>query len=336
MILIMCFALTAGCKKENTDPDGSTELTSGNLPDPEWKSISAFPADGRSRPISFSIAGKGYAGLGFNTIDTYNSPTLKDFYCYDPLTDKWSTKSSPPIPDRKYTPNYTSVVIGDKAYLWYSQNLTLYVYKPASDIWTSHIINVPLENREVSSAFAIGTKGYFFSSYGGTIWEMDSESKSFTRKKDFPSGGSPYGWYTAFDMGGKGYVIYGTNVKVQIWEYNNTEDSWIQRAEIFKPFDHVAYLYKFDSKVYFGVGTSFTVSDLTNTATVLQHNLSKAIWCFNPANNLVGNAVDFGGTIRSGSGYFTISDKGYVIGGVTVNSNNKFDYLTDCWVFGRK
>ena len=70
--------LIAGCNKSDDDPMGN------------WVKKTDFEGLPRGSAVSFVIDGKAYMGMGYNSDDETNNGYLKDFWVYNPTSDRWT------------------------------------------------------------------------------------------------------------------------------------------------------------------------------------------------------------------------------------------------------
>lgn len=98
-----------------------------------WGKRSDFPGKGRKRPAAFSIADRGYIGLGETNAGLFYGPIendssfLKDFWSYHPGEDRWEKVADFPG-SRRYRPVGFSV--SKKGYAGFGSG-----DKPLYDLW---------------------------------------------------------------------------------------------------------------------------------------------------------------------------------------------------------
>ena len=165
-----------------------------------WSRLNDFPFEGVYLGISFSLAGKGYAGANNG-----------NFWQYDAALDSWQAKAHYPGHVDEYK---ASTSTNDKAYvgLGMNYNSEWWEYDPSTDEWTQKK-DYPGSYAGAGFAFEIGGKVYAGggsgSAYNYEFWEYSPASDSWTRKADIPirSGRST----ANLSFKGKGY-IYGTSL----------------------------------------------------------------------------------------------------------------------------
>jgi N-acetylneuraminic acid mutarotase len=99
---------------------------------------SAFPGTGRNNATAFVLGGKAYVGTGYDGVTTVDNGYKKDFYQYDPATNKWKAIADFLGGTRQYA---TSFVANNRAYVGLGYNGSnyyqdFYEYNPATDKWT--------------------------------------------------------------------------------------------------------------------------------------------------------------------------------------------------------
>ncbi len=156
-----------------------------------WTRMHDFPGNPRIFATSFSINGKGYAGLGVKT-DIGSIPWNNDFYEYDPASDSWRRLSDFPETWRCKT---VSLVLNDKAY-----------------IITSYLGEANTESDDYSH-----------------VWEYDPSTDTWNQKNDFPGKArcDPFG-FTIDDRGYMGGGIYEREPQFDFWRYDSNTDTWTQ------------------------------------------------------------------------------------------------------------
>lgn len=233
-----------------------------------WTQKADFPGSGRIEAIGFSIADKGYVGMGYNNGYSNTSGFLNDFYEFDPLLNTWSKKADYLGGGLAATVGFS---IGNKGYMgtgWTGENYKkdFYEYDPLKDKWTRKA-DFAGDARGFATGFAIGTKGYI-----GTgkilaeplkapvrdFWEYDTLANNWTRKADF----GLYGTYDAagFNIGSKGYIgngITADSPTYLFYEYNPIINQWISIAGFPSTgtrFDDNDAAFSINGKGYVGIG----------------------------------------------------------------------------------
>lgn len=285
-----------------------------------WTMVADFGGSARSYAVGFSIGEKAYVGTGVNgasqTVD------LKDFWEYNPATDKWTRKADFGGDARD---NASSFSFNGKGYIGMGKSgnypfvyyKDLWEYDPSTDVWTKKA-DYPGIARTATAGFSIGAKGYIGGGFRydtGTysdFWEYDPSTNTWTRKADFGGGGrsNPFG----FSIGNKGYMGLGWNGGWyrDFYEYDPATDKWIKKAD----FGGAAREYT----------TGFSIADngYIGTGYPVQNDL----WEYSPANNSWTPKANFKGVARGGAVGFSIGNKGYIGTG-----NNGLPVYKDFWEY---
>ena len=160
----------------------------------KWEQKEDFPGKGRHWATSLSIGNYGYVGLGLHAVDDYHNETLKDFWRYDPIEDKWIQISDFPIDELRLAIGFE---LNKKGYVGCgstgSANRALYEYDPLTDHW-AYKTSFPGTGRDHISYFVINSRAYL--GLGGEIegftpkwkfsdiWEFEPIKNSWKRMHD--------------------------------------------------------------------------------------------------------------------------------------------------------
>lgn len=147
-----------------------------------WKQKAPFPGGGRVGAVAFSINGKGYMATGRYTkrVNGLSSTVIvKDFWEYDPASDKWTQKAELPAGERYEAVGFS---LNGKGYLgtgFLGPNeiyKDFWEYNPSTDKWTQKA-DIGIHTRYSAFGFGLGDKGYVG---GGTSSnaEYEQETKS--------------------------------------------------------------------------------------------------------------------------------------------------------------
>jgi N-acetylneuraminic acid mutarotase len=225
-----------------------TDLWRYNSIDKTWKSRSNFPGLPRYAAVSFSVGGKAYVGLGYDGKEAY-----KDFWEYDPRTDKW-TAVKEPFPG---VPRYYAVgaSVGNKGYVGTGTDggsplKDFYSFTPGqtpgSGTWTE-ISSYEGAKRQGASVFVIGNYMYLL---GGTandgipvdMQKYDPSTNTWTkildlRNTDLTSNDDKYdniprAYASTFVINGKGYITLGIKSAAMssTYEYDPSTNIWLERT----------------------------------------------------------------------------------------------------------
>ena len=208
----------------------------------EWTQKADFGGSARYCALSFAIGNYGYVGTGYD--DNY----LKDFYRYDPSSDKWvimdGTTGMNGFSGSKRRSG-TSFVIDNIAYVCCGQGNGTYVYDfwkfdPKTGAW-SQLRDIADTNddedydddyagilREKAISFVIDGKGYLVTGASGSIktdyWIYDPATDLWSGDSDDDytafEGSARYS-AVGFSTGTKGFVVTGGSSSLyydDMWE----------------------------------------------------------------------------------------------------------------------
>src|SRR5262249_1062324 len=156
---------------------------------------------------------KGYIGTGKN-LET--NVTLRDFWCYDPVSNLWSQIAD--FPTARYASS--AFVINDTAYVGLgSETLSIlhfvkdfWKYNQGTNTWIQ-VADFGGTPRYDASCFTIGNKGYVGTGFDQSspfytdFWEYNPSSDTWLQMTDFPGGARQAG--VGFAIGNHGYMGTG-------------------------------------------------------------------------------------------------------------------------------
>lgn len=336
----------------------------------QWERKANFTGDMRQGAVTFSIAGKGYIGAGW---DNYYGVYYKDLWEYDPATDVWTQKADLTGLPREEAVGFS---VGDKGYigtgLYYDYNGDGYAtylndfwsYDPVSNTWNQQA-NFPGTARYMAVGFGMGSKGYIGTGYQdgyylkNDFWEYDPATDSWSSKPNVP--GSERMQAVGFSIGAKCYIGLGMGYDVLLsdfYEYDPAVGFWIEKqnfytgnpeggfsignkgylgpAENFWEYDPVTDLWANKNVSAGGPGAFVARMAIGNKGYII--NASKEVWEFTPgvqeSKKWIAKASFTGGT-RNYPVSFAIGDKGYLGTGTdyTADKNDfwEYDASTDVW-----
>jgi hypothetical protein len=223
-----------------------------------WTRKADYPGNGFSGIVGFSIGTMGYMGTG----------GTNEFWEYDPATNTWTQKSSlPGTGGRYYAVGFS---IGTKGYIGTgyiglvsnSDSRDFWEWDQATNLWTQKA-DFGGNAREGAVGFSIEDKGYIGT--GGSngtaykdFWEWDQATNVWTQKAIF-AGTSRFA-AVGFAIGNKGYIgtgiNYGTpsNIKKDFWEWDQSTNVWIQKANLAGEARFSAVGVSIGNKGYIGTG----------------------------------------------------------------------------------
>ncbi|EAY29516.1 putative exported protein [Microscilla marina ATCC 23134] len=202
----------------------------------QWNQVAGFPGKARNQAVSFVLNGQGYVGTGRIDAATLvngevNGPATKDFWKYDPTSDKWIQ-----VADFKGTERYsaTSFTIDNKAYVGTGRSHDFYKdfweYDPILDQWTQ-IADLPGKTRIGAVGFSFNSKGYVGlgiddlsaagTTYADDMWAYAPATKQWVSTNKPKSGARAYA--TAFGINSIGYIGLGDKLgkgsSLELWKY---------------------------------------------------------------------------------------------------------------------
>ena len=284
LVPIVILLISYSCKKETIEIDLS-ETTENNIPDESQTSLSElgtrlfdFPGAGRRNAVSFSTGTKIYMGFGYG-----DSGSAKDFWQWD------------------YNKAYTDS------------------YLTTKDLWTK-LPDFPGSNSGTPLGFAVNGKGYilpgvFWNSENleNELWEFDPETSLWIRKANPPATLARY-WATGFTIGTKIYIGTGeTYFEDQqkfyndLWEWDQTTDTWTQKAYLPGPGRSHAIGFSIGNNGYIGLGE--------REEGMGEGTPYNDLWEYDQATDKWTQKAKFKGAQISGAVAFSAGNKGYVIAG---------------------
>ncbi|MCE7071077.1 MULTISPECIES: galactose oxidase [Dyadobacter] len=208
-----------------------------------WSQVAPFEGSGRNDAVAFVVNGKAYVGTGFDGVTTVDGGYKKDFYQYDPATNKWTKKADYAGGTRQYA---TAFVADNRAYVGLGWNGSgyyqdFYEYNVQTDKWTE-VATFTGGKRRGALAFTVGGKAYV--GFGQSNSGAGSEPKDLYSFD--PAGNSGTGAWTRMEtntddkftgrtyalplvINDKAYIV-GGNAKSDTWEYTPGTNTWTEVA----------------------------------------------------------------------------------------------------------
>ncbi|MVN77631.1 galactose oxidase [Hymenobacter sp. HMF4947] len=209
------------------DPAGSTSTTTNGVTTTtsgSWKQVAdlttATGGTARYWAVAGSVSDMGYVGCG------YDGNYEKDFYKYNPTTDKWSVVNNFPGDKRMggltFTINgemYVATGINNNQY-----NTDVSSYNPVSDTWTVHrnlknqttgsdIYDYSAVARAYAGGFVVNNLAYVTVGSNTSVrtdcFVYDPAADTWTLKNPFLGSGRNYS--VSFGINGIGYVGLGSS-----------------------------------------------------------------------------------------------------------------------------
>lgn len=236
----------------------------------------------RAWPATFVVNGKAYImGGSYNTA----SDLTDDMQEYDPVNDKWTTKTK--FPGGKRDGMY-AFAIGNIGYVGAGFNGStvdgdFWKYEPSSDTWTQ-LANSPVGSVIFASTFVVNGKAYVTSGAAAgsnevkTVYEYDPYTDTWTKKGDFPGAARQAGF--AFASSGEGFFGGGmsnyTTIYQDVWKYNPVDDSWNKVQDI--PLNSAAWSTAASDGItaYVGTGADFAPG-LVFTDSMYKYNIPVSV-----------------------------------------------------------
>jgi N-acetylneuraminic acid mutarotase len=294
-----------------------------------WLRMPDFPGAGKHGVVSFSINGKGYMGLGADSLFVKQT----DWYEYDAAANAWTAKAAFPSVARAYTGLF---VIGDKGYMVGGETNSgrlaeLWEYNATLNTWTQKA-SIPGVGRMNPVGLSINGKGYSGSGFiGGQVssdfYEYDPVANTWTSKANIP--GSPRNGATGFNVGSKGYVGMGaahnaTAYYADFYEFDPSNNTWAQKADF--------PLSKFNNPVTYSSDTAgYVLSGYFYQNTGITHNPMNMFYKYSPSTDEWTLEGTFPGLPRGYAGGFALSNDLYLGGGGLANTPPNGPVYTDFW-----
>lgn len=265
---------------------GRSEARSGALTDcweynpasGQWTEKARFPGIGRVNGIAESVNGKAYIGLGFDLSKGIyqEAAQLKDFWCFDPVTNSWIRKTDFPALS---TNGCVSFVIGNSIYAGFGftgSTFTneLWKYDTEKDTWTQ-MKYTGVTRRTGSVVCCDGEKVFFGTGYNtrkeNDWWEYFPATDSWKKRKSMP--GSSREFAVALSVNHRFFVatgrhfagnLTGGELKDDVLEYDAVKDLWYNRGILPGLGRENAVAFVLNGKAYIGFGENdnATLNDL--------------------------------------------------------------------------
>jgi len=248
-----------------------------------WSQVADFPGTGRQDAISFVVGSKAYVGTGYDGNTLVDNGYKKDFYEYDPATNKWKQIADFPM----LRSNASSFVLGNKGYVGLgSINITtmyqdFYSYDPANNTWSSSVANFTGGKRKGANAFVLGGKAYVGFGQNNSqvptkdLYQFDPAANSWTRLESTNDNLTARAFGFTLVMNEKAYIIGGSGVS-DVWQYDAGTNTWVAMT----PFENGARSY----------AAGFTLKDATGkeigylgTGLAGGSQNTDDLWAFDPA-----------------------------------------------------
>ncbi|MBP6334404.1 MAG: T9SS type A sorting domain-containing protein [Bacteroidia bacterium] len=295
-----------------------------------WIKKQDFPGFGKSGVAAFAINGKGYMGLGIDSL----SDGRNEWFEYDAASNTWAQKTSLPDIGRW---SCASFVINGKGYVVAGATNSgllnqTWEYDPILDNWTVKA-NFPGIVRQDAAGFSISGKGYVGTGYGGgnaqdDFYEFDPLTNIWTARAIFP-GGERTG-AAGFSIGTNGYIGMGTATNSvvnynDLYQYNPLTDTWSQRASYPLPAIDAATTYSSSDDAYVICGYFYQYQNI-------EHNPMNLVHKYNASTDSWSLLGTFPGLPRGYAGGFALTNDIYIsCGGNNNYTINTSTQISDLW-----
>jgi N-acetylneuraminic acid mutarotase len=191
-----------------------------------WKMMASFPLGIRGTMTSFSVEGKAYFGIGIGIVNQ-TATAMKDFWEYDPTTDKWKQIADFPGEGRSAA---VSFVIGSKGYVGIGYNNSappsrndVWSYEPKTNKWKK-VADYPDTKSIPDMCFSNNTNAFIGQiemndSHPAAVYEYSPNSDSW-RQVSTPPG--LLSLTRSFFIDGRMFVMggfSGAGHSKQVWEF---------------------------------------------------------------------------------------------------------------------
>lgn len=304
-IAVAVFFVMASCKERQPAAE-------------QWQEKGDFMGKIRHHPVTFSIDGTGYAGLG-DAESTYD-----DFYKYNPLSDSWTKLNSFGGGPRGYA---YGVVYNGKGYVSFGTKGSKYFndlweYNPITDSW-KELKPCTCEARGHPAMVVVN--GRIYIGMGNNVanlkdwWEYNIVNNSWSKKADLPGPARHHPFY--FTIDGKAYVGLGHGNKLvdsksiyqDFYQFDPETGQW-KRMNDFPGMGRVAGT-QFD---YNGYGYI-----LSGQGTNHYNLVTGEFWQYNPKTDKWVAFASHKGSGRWAPGSFIIDNKVYFTCGTSDLGNQR-------------
>lgn len=198
-----------------------------------WKEAPEFIGSARQGAVAFSINNIGYVGTGYGILLGEDHNSLSDFFKFE--NGEWIGMGQ--YPGRR-TPNLTSFIINNKAYLTGGHNNDdVWEFDPSkikenNNGWTKKIDTDSNNNKELvvrsnAVSFVINNKGYIvtgiLNNYNRTVWEYHPENDKWVEKTGLEMEMVSRENAVGFSINNRGFITTGNinNYSLSdMWEFN--------------------------------------------------------------------------------------------------------------------
>ncbi|MFP4094564.1 MAG: IPT/TIG domain-containing protein [Cyclobacteriaceae bacterium] len=290
-----------------------------------WTRMQDFPGAPRMFGTAFGINGKGYVGMGSESVLV---DVLEDFWEYDPATDTWTRLNDFPGSGRS---RFVTLVMDGKAYLIAGTKGNPYVdennlnevweFDPATNRWTQKN-DFPGGARWNAFGFVVDGTGFVGGGVYGNyevqydFWKYDNETDSWTKLNDLA-----IGLWNEDALGianqDNGYVLTESKSSGRaFWSYDASADTWARLADMPEPYTN-SNAFVLENNLYVGTGKNIAGS---SSYVFQKYDPSTDLW----------ESLSFGRSAREHAMAFSLNGYGYVLlgGSEGITADKK-----DIWQF---
>ncbi len=281
-----------------------------------WQAVADQPIGGRQLAVAFYVDGKGYSGLGADSLGNF----YNDFWAYDPSSDSWTQVADFGGSARK---SAVAFALSGKGYVATGQDTSgllndCWSYDPASNTWTEEqslgqFSTSNSAGRADATAIETDSLAFILCGYDGgsswlkqnwqinprrdTIWTLKRNLANVTESTLFGRR-----WGAGFSIDNKVYYgcgfSFSQDYRQDVWSYNYLIDAWTQVADFSGGGRSNLCGFSLNDKGYFVGGTNGTTqSDM---------------WRYDPNLNNWTTVASYGGGPVSNAVVFTDNRKAYM------------------------
>lgn len=281
-----------------------------------WQAIADQPIGGRQLAVAFYVDGRGYSGLGTDSLGNY----YNDFWAYDPSSDSWTQVADFSGSARK---SAVAFALSGKGYVVSGQDTSgllndCWSYDPTSNTWSAEqslgqFSTSSSVGRADATAIETDSLAFILCGYDGgsswlkqnwqinprrdTIWTLKRNLANVTESTLFGRR-----WGAGFSIDNKVYYgcgfSFSQDYRQDVWSYNYLIDAWTQVADFSGGGRSNLCGFSLYDKGYFVGGTNGTTQ--------------ADMWRYDPNLNNWTAVASFGGGPVSNAVVFTDDRKAYM------------------------
>ncbi|MDP4236397.1 MAG: kelch repeat-containing protein, partial [Bacteroidota bacterium] len=210
--------------------------------------------------------------------------------------------------------------------IWYILLVFAFLSNSYAQSWQK-IAPMPGGARDAIICFSIGNVIYSGGGPKKDFYAYDAQKGSWTRKADLPGVGQNRAFSFSFSIAGKGYIGTGTDsgvsiLKSDLWEYDPSLNSWIQKADFPGGDRDGLGVFVVNGKAYVGGGADAAL------------NVYSDFYEYDPAENKWNMKAELPGGPNIFASMFAIGNYGYLACGsgiVEYQDLYRYDPTMDSW-----